>query len=227
MTFPAAGSEPDSRRALSFFETFPMTAFSNDTMVDESIRVWRDLPTDEPEMPADDFKAVFRDHPAGVAVITASVGGASVGMTATSVISVSADPPILVFSASALSSASGALLAAETVVVHLIDEGQLALAQLCATSGVDRFADHEAWKRLPSGEPLHRDVRRWIRGRIIGRMLVGASTVVAVQAIEGSHDRGDDAAVPRPLVYHDRQWHVLGDQSRVADPQSPSGDSAR
>ena len=44
---------------------------------------------------ADAFKGVFRRHPAGVAVITTVVDGEPVGFTATSVISVSADPPLL------------------------------------------------------------------------------------------------------------------------------------
>ena len=55
----------------------------------------------------DEFKAAFRGHPAGVAVITADAGG-PVALTATSVSSVSADPPLLIFSISAQSSAAAA-----------------------------------------------------------------------------------------------------------------------
>lgn len=42
---------------------------------------------------ADDFKSAFRNHPAGVSVVTADPGDGPVGLTATSVISVSANPP--------------------------------------------------------------------------------------------------------------------------------------
>jgi hypothetical protein len=42
-------------------------------------------------MGADEFKSAFRNHPAGVAVITADAGYGPVGLTATSVISVSAE----------------------------------------------------------------------------------------------------------------------------------------
>ena len=44
------------------------------------------------------FGALFRRHPAGVAVITLTDGPRPVGFTATSVISVSAQPPVLAFS---------------------------------------------------------------------------------------------------------------------------------
>jgi flavin reductase (DIM6/NTAB) family NADH-FMN oxidoreductase RutF len=40
----------------------------------------------------DEFKALFRGHPGGVAVITADAGDGPVALTATSVASVSADP---------------------------------------------------------------------------------------------------------------------------------------
>ncbi|GMA36300.1 hypothetical protein GCM10025876_25040 [Demequina litorisediminis] len=82
-----------------------------------------------PSLPADDFKAVFRGHPGGVAVITADAGDGPVALTASSVSSVSADPPLLVFSISASSSASDVLSRAETVVVHLLDARDLELAK--------------------------------------------------------------------------------------------------
>ena len=49
------------------------------------------------------FKTAFRNHPAGVAVITANSPDGPVALTATSVVSVSAEPPVLIFSLSALS----------------------------------------------------------------------------------------------------------------------------
>ena len=49
---------------------------------------------------ADAFKRAFRNHAAGVAIITADAGNGPVGLTATSVFSVSAEPALLVFSVS-------------------------------------------------------------------------------------------------------------------------------
>jgi flavin reductase (DIM6/NTAB) family NADH-FMN oxidoreductase RutF len=100
---------------------------------------------------ADDFKSAFRNHPAGVAVITADIGAGPVGLTATSVISVSANPPLVVFSLSSASSSTPTVKMAETVVIHLLGAEQIDLAKNFATSGIDRFADKNIWSRLITG----------------------------------------------------------------------------
>lgn len=162
---------------------------------------------------ADEFKALFRGHPGGVAVITADAGDGPVALTATSVASVSADPPLLIFSVSALSSASDVLLRADTVVVHLLDAQDLEVARIGATSGIDRFAETHRWSRLVTGEPVYRDVRAWVRAAVIGRMDAGGSTVVAAHALQS--ELGRDADDSEALVYHNRTWHRLGDHSRI------------
>lgn len=171
-----------------------------------------------PALDAEGFKLLFRGHPGGVAVITAEGPDGPVALTATSVASVSAEPPMLVFSVSALSSATPAILAADTIVVHLLDAADLPLARLASTSGVDRFADTSLWTRLPTGEPLFPGVRAWARCAIVGRLEAGASTVIVAHALQGATTRGvghpeggDDA----PLVYHNRTWHRLGEGSRI------------
>lgn len=160
-----------------------------------------------------EFKLAFRNHAAGVAVVTADAGDGPVGLTATSVFSVSAEPPLLVFSLSDHSSSAPTIGRADTVVVHLLGADQLDLARLCSTSGIDRFADTRLWTRLPTGEPLFLGSPVWIRGRVIDRMDAGTSTVVAVHALESGRSEAADAA--RPLVYHNRTWHALGEHSRL------------
>ena len=155
------------------------------------------------------FKTAFRHHAAGVAVITADAGDGPVGLTATSVFSVSAEPPLLVFSISGSSSSAPTIRRADTLVVHLLGSDQLPIARLCATSGVDRFADTSLWHRLPTGEPVFRDVPVWIRGRVINRMDAGDSTVIAVHALQAERSETEVA----PLVYHNRTWHHLGEAS--------------
>ena len=146
---------------------------------------------------ADEFKALFRGHPGGVAVITADAGDGPVALTATSVASVSAEPPLLIFSVAAVSSTTAVLAKAETVVVHLLDAHDLDLARLGATSGVDRFA--------------------WVRCAVIERMDAGGSTVFAAHALQSQLER--DVAPGEPgdaLVYHNRTWHRLGELSRIS-----------
>ncbi|AZS42931.1 flavin reductase family protein [Microbacterium oleivorans] len=158
----------------------------------------------------DEFKAVFRGHPGGVAVITADAGHGPVALTATSVSSVSADPPLLIFSVSAQSSAASVLAAADTVVVHLLDADDLRVAQVGATSGIDRFAELP-WSRLVTGETVYNGVRAWVRCAVIDRMDAGGSTVIAAHAIQANIARDSDAA----LVYHNRTWHSLGPDTAI------------
>lgn len=169
-----------------------------------------------PSLSADDFKAVFRGHPGGVAVITADDGTGPVALTATSVSSVNAEPPLLVFSVSAQSSSARALARADTVVVHLLDAQDLHLARLGATSGVDRFADTESWSRLVTGEPVYHGVRAWVRGAVVNRMDAGGSTIFAVHALQSSLSRDPAAGeAGDALVYHNRTWHRLDENSRI------------
>lgn len=164
----------------------------------------------------DDFKALFRGHPGGVAVITADAGDGPVALTATSVASVSAEPPLLIFSISELSSASDVLSRAETVIVHLLDAHDIQLAKLGATGGADRFAQTHRWSRLATGEPVYRDVRAWVRCAVINRMDAGTSVVIAAHALQSHIERdvhpGDSVDA---LVYHNRTWHHLGEHSRI------------
>jgi flavin reductase (DIM6/NTAB) family NADH-FMN oxidoreductase RutF len=175
------------------------------------------LPEHEPGplagLSAEDFKLAFRHHAAGVAVITADAGDGPVGLTATSVFSVSAEPPLLVFSISGRTSSAPTIRRADTLVVHLLARDQLELARLCSTPGADRFADTSIWTRLPGGEPYFPGARTWIQGKVINRMEAGDSTVVAVHALAASFAEHDDH---EPLVYHNRTWHALGAHSRLA-----------
>lgn len=162
---------------------------------------------------AEDFKAGFRHHASGVAVVTADNGSQMAALTATSVFSVSVEPNLVVFSVSDSASAAPVLTTAATVVIHLLDADNLDIAQLGSTSGIDRFADTTRWRRLSTGEPVFRGVHTWIRGHVVDRVRTGAATLIVVEA--------DRVALPpsarasTPLVHHNRTWHRLGDQSRV------------
>ncbi|GAA4282903.1 flavin reductase family protein [Brevibacterium daeguense] len=162
---------------------------------------------------ADDLKNAFRSHPAGVNLITADDGSGPVAMTVTSLISVSAEPPLMAFSASALSSATPTLLQAETVVVHFLAPAQIELAKLGATSGVDRFADRSQWTRLADGTPVFHDCDFWIRTKVVNKMTAGGSTVFLLEALECA-DCERSAEAPA-LVYRNRTWHALEQHSSI------------
>ena len=170
--------------------------------------------SDEIEASVDEFKAAFRNHPAGVALVTADHDGHPVAVTVSSVSSISTEPPLLVFSISEASSSSPVLEVVDSVVVHLLGADQLSLAKLGATSGVDRFADGTSWYRLDTGEPVFSTVSTWIHGRVAHRLAAGNSTVYVIHAL-ATHVPRVTTQDSHPLVYHNRRWHRLGDQSAI------------
>lgn len=161
-----------------------------------------------------ELRQAFRNHPGGVAVITADDGTGPVGLTATSVVSVSAEPPLLSFSLSSASPTSRAIVNADSVVIHLLGAGQLAIAKLFSTKGADRFGDANSWARLPTGEPYLVNAPVWIRGRVVERlrMRAGASVVITCHVLQAHNSGGGDNA---GLVYHDGAWHQLGPHSKM------------
>ncbi len=165
------------------------------------------------------FKAAFRHHPGGVALVTALGADGPVALTATSVASVSAEPALVVFSVSNLSSTAPILRTAESVVIHLLDLDGLELARLGATHGVDRFADTSSWSPLPTGEPVFHGTR-WLRAVVTHRIPAGTATLVVAEAVE-SNVTPADANAPGPaagLVFLNRAWHRIDRASQIQDP---------
>jgi len=156
---------------------------------------------------AEAFKAAFRHHAAGVAVLTAEGSTGPVALTASSVTSISADPPILTVTIARSPSSAATLVTAETVVVHLLGADQLALAKACATPGVDRFADTDRWSRLSTGEPYFHGARVRLLGRIQARLPFGQSTLLVIEVVEVVI--APDADQRPALAHHDRAWHRL------------------
>ncbi|ABW16534.1 flavin reductase domain protein FMN-binding [Parafrankia sp. EAN1pec] len=150
------------------------------------------------------LRSAFRRHAAGVTVVTMIGPRGPVGFTATSVASLSADPPLLSLSLSATSSSAPALLAAGTLVVHLLSDGQQEIAARFATSGIDRFAEPTRWRRLPTGEPLLVDAAVWLRTRIHSRLNAGDHHLVIAEVLETRSHRHS-----QPLIYHNGTYGTI------------------
>ena len=160
-------------------------------------------------LPAAEFKRVFRQHPAGVTVIGLVHRGRPVGFTATSVISVSAEPALLAFSLAAGSSSWPAVAAAETLAVSFLADHQDDVSARFATSGIDRFAAG-GWSTLDTGEPVIDGAVSWLRARVLERTPVGGSYLVSLLALAAGTREG-----VAPLVHHDRTYHRIGDHSAI------------
>lgn len=151
----------------------------------------------------------FRCHPAGVAIVTADSASGPVALTVSSLISVSAAPPLVAFSLSQRSSTAAAMLTAETVVIHLPRFADLSLAQLAATSGADRFGPGVDWGRLQTGEPRYTAIGTWFRARLRGTLPLDGATLVAAELLHGEVAPPGDQPERDSLVYLDRRWHRL------------------
>ena len=112
------------------------------------------------------FKSAFGQHPAGIAIITAAGPEGPVGLTASSVSSISADPPILGFSLQAKRGSAAVVASADSFIVHFLDSDNVELARSFAISGAPRFGEDMAWETLPTGEPRLTGVRRVLPGEV-------------------------------------------------------------
>ncbi|HWS32838.1 MAG TPA: flavin reductase family protein, partial [Actinoplanes sp.] len=147
-------------------------------------------------------KDAFRRYPTGVAVIAAA---GPVGLTASSVASVAADPPALSFSVMNGRSAK-AILDAPSFTVNLLSAAHIGLARDFARSGGPRFTPEQGWAMLPTGEPFLPGALASLRAASLHLVPVGDSTVIVAEVL--------DILLGPPggrLVHHDRRF--FGDDS--------------
>ncbi|MFE0250656.1 flavin reductase family protein [Streptomyces sp. NPDC059010] len=164
-----------------------------------------DLGTTQPASP-ELLRSVFRRHAAGVAVITARGETGPVGFTATSLTSVSAEPPILSFGIGTGASSWPAIAGTDHVGVHILGEHQQELAATFARSGADRFGAPTVWREGPEGVPVLDDVLAWMVCRIVARVPAGDHRIVLGEVV-----LGDPTGPGRPLLYHQGRFNGLRD----------------
>ena len=151
----------------------------------------------EPGIGAEPFRSLFRAHPAGVTVICADAGDGPAGFTATSLTSVSLDPPLVSFAIAATSSAWPTIRDAGSLTVNFLSAEQHTVATRFATSGIDRFGGPTLWSRLESGEPVLDDAPAFLRAVVTERIAAGDHHLVLALVVDA-----DPGASHEPLVYH-------------------------
>lgn len=157
-----------------------------------------------PESITDQFKGAFRHHPAGVALVTAATPDGPVGLTLSSVASVSADPAVLVFSVTRATGSAGGILGSPSMLVHFLTAEQEELADAFARSGQPRFTPEQGWETLPTGEPFLSSARVAVRGTIRETLRVGPSALILLDVAEVL-----PGAEGAPLLYHDRGYRRI------------------
>ncbi|OKH98578.1 flavin reductase [Streptomyces sp. CB02923] len=157
------------------------------------------------------LRSVFRQHAAGVAVITVP-GARPAGFTATSLTSVAADPPLVSFGISTGSSSWPAVSEAGHIGVHILGEHQQELAGTFARSGADRFAAPTSWRPGPHGVPLLDGVLAWLVCEVVARVPAGDHRIVLGRVVEGDPEGyAGTAGRSRPLLYHGGRYNALRD----------------
>ncbi|WP_306769212.1 flavin reductase family protein [Parafrankia sp. BMG5.11] len=146
----------------------------------------------------------FRRHAAGVTIVTMAGPRGPVGFTATSVASLSERPPLVSLALSVRSSIAPVLEASETLMVHMLSEGQHELAARFAQPGADRFGPPTRWRALPGGEPLLLDAAVWLLCRIRRRTVEGDHHLVVAEVLDSQTGRAE-----APLVYHDGAYGTV------------------
>ena len=174
------------------------------TMTDAFAQLAASAEAEASSAAAERLRGAFRRYPTGVAVITAAGPSGPVGLTASGVASVSLDPPALFFSVQG-SRSGRALLAAPSLVVHLLGSRHADLARDFSRTGGPRFTAQQGWGILPSGEPLLAGVPAALRCVPLHRVPVGAATVVVATVLR-VHLGPDDGH----LVHHDGRFVTAG-----------------
>lgn len=134
----------------------------------------------------DAFRRLLGHFATGVTIVTAMDGSARpVGMTVSSIASVSLDPPLLLVCLDHAADAHDALVAAPRFAVNILATAQESLSRRFAETRPDRF-DGVPWRRSEQGASLLDGALAWIECErhsvlpggdhsiIIGRVIGGA-----------------------------------------------------
>jgi flavin reductase (DIM6/NTAB) family NADH-FMN oxidoreductase RutF len=153
---------------------------------------------------AANFRDVIRHLASGVTVITSSLGGEPVGLTATAVCSVSATPPLLLISLTATSRTAQGVAETGQFAVHLLPHRGRKQAEQFASRG-SHFADVRFAKHAGSDLPVLTDAFGWFVCEV-EQKIAAADHIIFVGRVLECELR---EKAPDPLVYFDRGYRKL------------------
>ena len=153
-------------------------------------------------MAGDELRALFREVPSPVAVVTVEVGGEAAGLTVDSIVSLSADPPLVGLALGRHAALHELLREAGSFAISILASGQEHLAQHFAR-GVPPIA-HWAGVETASGglgAPLLEDALGWIECRLVSEHEVGDHTLFVGEATSVRRGPGREALVHLRRAY--------------------------
>ncbi|WP_316524180.1 flavin reductase family protein [Kitasatospora brasiliensis] len=179
----------------------------------------RTRPSTQELLGGQEFRDTMSQLAAHVTVVTLQDAvGRPYGFTASSVVSASLDPPLLLLGVSRGSSCIEAISEASEFTVNLLGEGDREVARRFATSGIDRFAhgDCAPWPGhgapyLPAAMLSARCVKREV-------IQVGDHDLLVAGLLEVR-----TGAPTRPLIWFRRDFHTAASADAVPNSSGRNG----
>ena len=140
------------------------------------------------------FRHVAGHLASGVTVITTTIDGVDFGMTASSVTSLSVDPPMMLACLNEAVPTTGAVARAGHFVINVLGQGHEDIAYQFASPRDDKFSGL-AVDRGPDGKPRLRDALAHLVCEVSEQVAGGTHTVFIAHVREASASDG------RPLTY--------------------------
>ena len=153
-------------------------------------------------MPGDDLRALFREVPSPVGVVTVGVAGDAAGLTVDSLVSLSADPPLVGIALGRNAALHELLREAGAFAISILASEQEHLAQHFAR-GVPPIA-HWTGIETTAGElgaPLIAGALGWVECRIAFEREVGDHTLFVGEAVSVRRGPGREALVHLRRAY--------------------------
>jgi flavin reductase (DIM6/NTAB) family NADH-FMN oxidoreductase RutF len=149
-----------------------------------------------------ELRSVFAAFPTGVAAVAALIGGAPAGLTASSFVPVSLDPPLVSVCIARASTTWPGLRTAARLGISVLGYHQGAIGRQVSASGGERFAGL-SWRATAQGAVLLPESSAWFDCSIEREIPAGDHDIVLL----GVHDLGATAVMP--LVFHGSTYRTL------------------
>lgn len=143
---------------------------------------------------AEALKAVHRQFGTGVTVVTTSVDGKPAGLVVNAFSSICLDPPLVLVSVAVTAATYPILFTNDQIAVNILAREQRAVAERCARSGGDKFAEI-AWRPGANGAPLLDGSAAVIEATVIKRIPSYTHTIFIARASDATSSDRD------PLLY--------------------------
>ena len=153
-------------------------------------------------MPGDELRALFREVPSPVGVVTVEVGGNAAGLTVDSLVSLSADPPLIGVALGRHAALHELLREAGAFAISILASEQEQLAQHFAR-GVPPIAHWTGIETTPGelGAPLIDGALGWIECRLASEHEIGDHTLFVGEAASVRRGPGREALVHLRRAY--------------------------